>query len=70
MGYFVLQAKQLIAGKDPRPNSGATFLASMMQGGGAGIYGDFLFGQANRYGGGTYGNTCWPWSWGLFLKRH
>jgi hypothetical protein len=60
MGYFVLQAKQLIAGKDPRPNSGATFLASMMQGGGAGIYGDFLFGQANRYGGGTLQTLAGP----------
>ena len=60
MGYFVLQSKQIIAGKEPRPNNIKTFLASMLQGGGAGIYGDFLFGQANRYGGGAIETLIGP----------
>lgn len=51
MGYFSMQAKELLAGKKPRPLNAATVIAAAVQGGGLGIYGDFLFGQANRYGG-------------------
>lgn len=50
MGYFSLQAKELAAGKNPRPLSAATVLAAMAQGGGLGVYGDFLFGQSSRFG--------------------
>jgi len=58
LGYLSLQAKQLAKGRELRPiedddgNSMAPslFLASMLQGGGLGIYGDFLFGEANRNG--------------------
>lgn len=58
LGYVSMQAKQLAKGREPRPlydDDGkpryATFLAAMMQGGGLGIYGDFLFGEYNRFGG-------------------
>jgi len=65
MGYIVLQAKQIAAGKEPRKIDSAAdaykvALASAMQGGGLGIYGDFLFGQANRYGGGTLETLAGP----------
>ena len=65
MGYIVLQAKQIAAGKEPRKVDSVNdaykiILASAMQGGGAGIYGDFLFGQANRYGGGTLETLAGP----------
>jgi hypothetical protein len=35
-------------------------IAAMMQGGGLGIYGDFLFGEANRFGGGTLETIAGP----------
>jgi hypothetical protein len=38
----------------------ATFLAAAAQGGGLGIYGDFLFGEANRAGGGTASTLLGP----------
>ncbi len=60
MGYFVMQAKEVIKGREPRPPSVETFVAAMMQGGGLGIYGDFLFGEANRFGGGTLGTVAGP----------
>lgn len=52
LGYFSLQLKEMAKGREPRPNTPETFLASMAQGGGLGIYGDFLFGEVNRFGGG------------------
>lgn len=51
LGYFAMQAKEVLKGREPRPASPETFIAAMLQGGGLGIYGDFLFGEANRYGG-------------------
>lgn len=55
-GYATIQMKSLLAGKSPRqPTDPEGWLkliqASMVQGGGAGIYGDFLFGELkSRYG--------------------
>jgi hypothetical protein len=60
MGYFVLQGKELLAGRNMRENSPELFLAAALQGGGVGIYGDFLFGEANRYGGGPAGTFLGP----------
>ena len=51
LGYLSMQAKEILKGREPRPPTMETFVAAMLQGGGLGIYGDFLFGQANRYGG-------------------
>ena len=50
MGYASLQAKQLTKGRSPRPLGLDTLTASLLQGGGLGIYGDFLFGEYNRNG--------------------
>ena len=51
LGYGAMAAKDMIRGKKPRdPSDPRTILAAMVQGGGAGIYGDFLFGEFNRFG--------------------
>ena len=60
MGYFVMQLKEVMKGREMRPHSPETFLAAAMQGGGLGIYGDFLFAEANRYGGGTLQTLAGP----------
>lgn len=60
LGYFVMQLKEMMKGREPRPNTPETFLAAMLQGGGLGIYGDFLFGEASRYGGGTLETLAGP----------
>ncbi len=58
-GLVALQLKEIAWGKDPRPltdKDGNPDLklwgAAMLQGGGLGIYGDFLGQSENRYGGG------------------
>lgn len=51
MGYVAQSAKQIAKGRTPRdPDSQATWTAAMLQGGGLGIYGDFLLGEFNRFG--------------------
>lgn len=52
-GAASLQLKSIAAGRDPRDvNDMAFWTAALLQGGGLGIYGDFLFANVNRYGGG------------------
>jgi len=58
LGYLSLQMKQLVKGRefrglendDGEDLKGQLFIASLLQGGGLGLYGDFLFGEANRNG--------------------
>ena len=57
MGYLSVQLKEIIKGKEPLDVfSDETALntelltKAMLQGGGMGIYGDFLFGEYNKYG--------------------
>lgn len=54
MGMIALQAKELLKGKNPRDPFGGrwaeTWTAAFTQGGGLGIYGDFLLGENDRYG--------------------
>ena len=51
LGYGIMTLKDLIKGKNPRdPKSAKTWAAALMQGGGVGILGDFLFGEYNRFG--------------------
>jgi hypothetical protein len=51
MGYLAMSGKDLAKGKEPRSLADkATWAAAFVQGGGAGIYGDFLFGEYNRFG--------------------
>lgn len=53
LGFMAMQLKQIAKGKDPRdPADPATWAAAFIQGGGAGIYGDFLFSDVNRFGQG------------------
>lgn len=50
-GYMAMTAKDIAKGKEPRdPLKKETIFAALMQSGGAGIFGDFLFGEVNRYG--------------------
>jgi hypothetical protein len=53
LGYVSLSAKDLAKGRTPRdPLDRRTWGAAFVQGGGASIYGDFLFGEMkNRFGG-------------------
>lgn len=69
LGYASLQAKQIVKGREPRGftnedgefQGGKLFMASLLQGGGLGIYGDLLFGEANRNGlGFTIGSMMGP----------
>ncbi len=54
IGGLAIQLKQLIpGGRDARPiNTKKFWGAALLQGGGLGLYGDFLFADVNRYGGG------------------
>jgi hypothetical protein len=52
-GYLSLVAKDMLKGYWPprNPADPRTILAAWQQGGGLGIYGDYLFSQVNRFGG-------------------
>lgn len=51
LGYLAMSAKDVFKGREPRdPSKAATWLAAFMQGGGAGIYGDFLLSKYSRFG--------------------
>ena len=61
MGALAMQLKEMAKGRDPRPMDTAEFWgAAFMQGGGLGIYGDFMFGNVNRYGGGLAETVAGP----------
>jgi hypothetical protein len=50
-GYMAKTAKDLLRGELPKPVTDPKVLtASMMQGGGLGLYGDFFLGAQNRFG--------------------
>jgi len=57
MGYVAMTAKDLLRGREPKEifsddymKSAKVLKMSMLQGGGMGIFGDYLFGEFNRYG--------------------
>jgi len=57
LGGLAVQLKQIAAGKDPMDMSSPKFWgAAAATGGGLGIFGDFLFADVNRFGGG-WSNT-------------
>lgn len=61
LGYVAMQMKEITKGREPREGFGMDVIfAAMAQGGGAGIYGDFLFGEYNRLGGGALGTIAGP----------
>ena len=50
-GYLSAASKDIAKGRTPRdPTDPATWQAAILQGGGLGIYGDFLLGETNRFG--------------------
>lgn len=60
-GAFALQLKQIAAGRDPRPMNDPSFAAqALMQGGGLGIFGDFVSSAENRFGGGLASTLAGP----------
>ncbi len=65
LGYLAMSLKDLAKGRNPRQPDDAegyrkVVAAAMVQGGGLGIYGDFLFGEANRFGGGILSTLGGP----------
>nr|AKH47275.1 hypothetical protein [uncultured marine virus] len=61
MGALALQLKDMAKGRDPRPMDNPAFwTAAMLQGGGLGIFGDFMFSQVNRMGSGLKGTIAGP----------
>jgi hypothetical protein len=75
LGYISMTAKDLSKGRTYRdPTKIKTWMAAVMQSGGAGIYGDFLFAQYNRFGGGLVSTLAGPTAgmvdeaWTLFAK--
>ena len=65
LGYVSMTAKELAKGRNPRqPEDAGDYaklvMAAMKQGGGLGIYGDFLFGEANRFGGSLVSSLAGP----------
>jgi hypothetical protein len=61
LGGIAMTAKDLTDGKEPRdPTDPATYGAAALQGGGLGIFGDFLLGESNRYGISLLGTLAGP----------
>ncbi len=61
-GYLAMSAKDMVKNRTPRPvDNPQTWVAAFLQGGAAGIYGDFLFGEVkNRFGGGLVTTLAGP----------
>lgn len=65
LGGIALQAKDIAAGREPRPvdspeSAGQFISAAILQGGGLGIFGDYLFSDTNRFGGGLVESLTGP----------
>ena len=65
LGYVAMEIKAALKGQSPRTLNtpaevGNTIIAAMLQGGGAGLYGDFLFGLNSRYGQGALESFMGP----------
>lgn len=61
-GYMAMVAKDMLKGYWPprNPADPRTILAALQQGGAIGIYGDYLFSQTNRFGGGLVDTALGP----------
>lgn len=61
LGGVSLQMKDIARGRDPRPMENPEFFAAaLVQGGGLGIFGDLLFSDVNRFGGGIVATAFGP----------
>lgn len=78
-GALGLWLRDIAAGRDPqKPQDGKFWIAAMLQGGGLGIFGDFLFADYSRYGNSfaatlagplvSLGEDVWKASGGQLLK--
>lgn len=66
-GALAIQAKQLANGKDPQSmKSGKFWLSAIAQGGGIGIFGDYLSANVSRTGRSMFENMAGP-QWGLLI---
>jgi hypothetical protein len=60
-GYLSMTVKDALKNRSPKdPTKVPTILAALVQGGGAGLYGDYLFGQYDRMGGGVASSLPGP----------
>jgi hypothetical protein len=60
-GALAMQLKEIAKGRDPRPMDDEKFWGgALLQGGGLGIYGDFLASEQNRMGGGLARTIAGP----------
>lgn len=60
-GYMRMAVNDLATGRPPRdPRDWKTLLAGLAQGGGLGIFGDFMFGEVSRVGSGFWGTVSGP----------
>lgn len=62
LGILAVQAKDLAAGRTPRPMDAKLFAAGFVQGGGLGLFGDLLFSDTNRFGGGIVDTMAGPYA--------
>ncbi|GGD73843.1 hypothetical protein [Croceicoccus mobilis] len=60
IGGISVLSKDIAAGRDPREVDGNFWLASMLQGGGLGIFGDFVNSANSRFGGGITQTLAGP----------
>lgn len=60
IGGVALQSKEILKGRTPRPIDGRFAKAALLQGGGLGIFGDFLFSDVSRSGAGGWGTYLGP----------
>jgi hypothetical protein len=61
-GYIVISVKDMLSGRSPRdPKKIAVLMQAFVQGGGGGIYGDFLMSEIqNQYGNGIFETALGP----------
>src|SRR5690606_29920935 len=60
-GAMAVQLSEMKNGRDPLPmDTSAFWLKAFMKGGGAGIWGDFLYSSTNSYGGGPEETVAGP----------
>lgn len=62
MGALAIQVRQIIQGKEPRQDmdTGGFWFAAGLQGGGLGLFGDFIFQDYNRFGQSIGGTLAGP----------
>lgn len=60
MGGVALHMKDIAAGRDPRPMDKKFVGAAFAQGGGLGIFGDYLFSDVNRFGQKPFNTVLGP----------